>query len=358
MEKKRIGIISSYAYIVNNTNYGSILQYYALQEYLKKRGHYPFWIRYVIPVHNRLRKTIKYILFKVERINHNRLKTFLRFCKKHLNISEKIYMGEDEINLFPPIADYYITGSDQVWGSTLPANYLTFVKEKKKKISYAASFGKSKLSEQNSQKIKVWLADFNKISVREKSGVEICNEMGLDAIQLIDPTLLLEEDDYPKVLPKLENYVYGYLINLGGVNSIDFLELEYFVKTNKIELFITTASGFEKYVPDIYLCYPTIEEWLGYYSKAKYIITNSFHGLVFAIIFKKPFVVYLQGGINSEQNCRFYSILESLQLTERIWTENRKLELIFNQDIDWNIIQSKLNKMRENTNIFFDSLGL
>lgn len=359
MERKRIGIISSYAFIVNNANYGSILQYYALQEYLKGRGHCPFWIRYVIPkTNNKFKKIIKYLLFKVERTNHSRIKSFFYFCNTHLNLSRELYIGEEQINASPPDADLFITGSDQVWGGVLPANYLTFVKDKNKKISYAASFGKSKLSEQHYLKIKSWLANFNKISVREDSGVEICNEMGLDAIQLVDPTLLLEENDYPRNLPNEDNYIYGYLINLGSTNSIDFSELEQFSNRKKMKLCITTASGFEKYVPGNYLCYPTIEKWLGYYFKAEYVITNTFHGTVFAIIYKKPFIVYLQGGISNEQNCRFYSLLESLELTDRIWTENKTIDYILDQDIDWHMVEGKLRILREKTNLFFDSLGL
>lgn len=94
-------------------------------------------------------------------------------------------------------ADFYITGSDQVWGGILKPNFLCFVSDRKQKIAFAASFGRKELSENQEEKgVSNWLKSFGNISVREKEGVEICKSLGIDAVQILDPTFLLSKYDY------------------------------------------------------------------------------------------------------------------------------------------------------------------
>ena len=173
----KIAVISSYAYIVSNVNYGALLQYYALQEYLKERGHDPYWIRYVIrlSLKQSLKKIVKSVIYcRAEHKKKMQLQSFLDFAARYLALSDKTYVGEAAINSDPPAADYYITGSDQVWAGSLPANFLTFVGDDTRKIAYAVSFGKDELPAEHADTIRPWVGKFDKISVREKSGVDIC----------------------------------------------------------------------------------------------------------------------------------------------------------------------------------------
>lgn len=95
------------------------------------------------------------------------LRSFLDFADRYLALSDKIYVGEAAINSDPPAADYYITGSDQVWAGTLPANFLTFVGDDTRKIAYAVSFGRDELQVEHANTIRPWIGKFDKISVRE-----------------------------------------------------------------------------------------------------------------------------------------------------------------------------------------------
>ncbi len=358
----KIAIISSYAFIVKNGNYGALLQYFALQEYFKKRGHYTFWIRFIISKDNvisRLKDIIKYLCYKNGKENSKRRKQFLNFSDKYLNLSKDVYFGNEEINNNPPIADYYITGSDQVWGGTLAANFLTFINDKSKKISYAASFGREVLSDEDAKIIAPWLRNFNKLSVREKSGIDICKKLGIDeVVQHIDPTLLLNKDEYPYDLPKEKKIVFGYLINLSKKNNLNWEYVETYTSKKKSKLIISTAEGSENFVPQACLVYPTIKGWLGYYKMAESIITNTFHGTIFAIIFNKPFVIILQKGQSESQNGRFYSLLETLELTDRIWDMACPIEEIMDVSIDWENVRMKINNLKLKTDMFFSSINL
>ncbi len=359
---KKIAVISSYAFIVKNANYGAILQYYALQKHLKKRGHDAFWIRFIISKDNlkkRIKDYIKKSISKYEKENAKRRKLFLKFADTYLNLSPQKYYGNTEIQNNPPIADFYITGSDQVWAGTLPANFLTFVKDDTKKISYAASFGGDTLSDYNLKTIKPWLKSFNSISVRESSGINICKQLDIDnAIQVVDPTMLLKKEEYPKKTPKEKLFTFGYLINLKNQSSFTWDKIYDYTHSCNNKLIISTAQGSESFVPDEHLVYPTIEEWLGYYNAASSIITNTFHGTVFAIIFQKPFVVILQKGGSESQNCRFHSLLKLFELENRIWDMETPLENTMNQPINWNKISHKIEHLINQSDTYFSSSNL
>lgn len=112
------------------------------------------------------------------------------------SVSDKKYDNINELKINPPKADIYITGSDQVWAGWLEPNYLTFAPPKKKKIAYAVSFGRQQLTAEHQSHIQNWVKQFDAISIRESSGIEICRKMGMDAVHLLDPTLLLDDVDY------------------------------------------------------------------------------------------------------------------------------------------------------------------
>ena len=135
---KTVGVISAYAYIEHHVNYGSLLQYFALQELLKEKGLFPYWIRYVLPEEHtqfyKIKRCIKRILNPVERDKEQGIRFQNEFIEMYLNLSDKFYCGNKQISSNPPMYDYYITGSDQVWGGCIEANYLRFT-TKDKRIS-------------------------------------------------------------------------------------------------------------------------------------------------------------------------------------------------------------------------------
>ena len=195
-----IAVISSYACIHTSNNYGALLQYYALQQYLKSRGHDVYWIRSIIPQSNLriiLRHIKNYRDLGLIRKYYRCRSSFRDFVEQHLNVTPKIYIGNIDLSNQVPEADFYITGSDQVWGGELKENYLLFVRESCKKIAYAASFGRDKISQAQIEVITPWIKDIPNVSVRESTGVGICKEMGVDAVHLLDPTLLIDAQLYP-----------------------------------------------------------------------------------------------------------------------------------------------------------------
>lgn len=357
---KRIAIISSFSWIKIANNYGALLQYYALQQYLYHIGHYAFWIKYVLPSN-------KYVIFKnaVRRILKSPSiayksfvchKTFMQYCKDYLNLSDDTYTKES-INDSYPLADYYITGSDQVWGGMLPANYLTFVNDDDKKVAYAASFGKSEISSEHAQKIKPWVKAFKHISVREESGVGICESLGCKAEHLLDPTMLLNADEYPHTDRIISNkYVFSYFLNVSTLDNIRWTEIQEYARNANLDLKVCSVQGSQYKFNSQYLVFPNPVEWLTYYRDAELIVTNTFHGTVFAIIHHRPFVCILQKGHSAKQNTRMTSLLSMFGLENRILNDNDKIENVAMVSIDWKLVEEKLSLWRHKTDKFFNFL--
>lgn len=350
MRKKKICIVSAYAYIKEYINYGSLFQYYALEKTLIRMGFHPYWLRYRInskvSLKGLIKKRIKIVFnIKGEREKRKILEKFSIFIKNNLEVSQREYYSEKELKKNLPEADYYITGSDQVWAGSDPVNYLCFVPDEKKRISYAASFGKKTIPDYQLTLIKPWLKRFDSVTVREKSGVEICGKIGINARHTVDPTLLLNKDDYP-YSTQYENKKYNllYFLNINDKKDFPFEIVDELKKSAEIKI-VAGVSNIDDFVENQYLEYFSPEDWLGAYKYASCIFTNSFHGTVFALIFHKPFWVFLQKGKSEGQNERILSLLQMVNLENRI-CDNDIGSLIHNK-IDWEKVDDILKKERE-----------
>ena len=358
----KIGVISSYACIRTANNYGALLQYYALQKYLMNRGHDVFWIRSILP-QSHLRIFLRHIKnYKNLRLVHDFYKchkTFIDFQKKFLKVTSREYKGNDDLSINCPFADFYITGSDQVWGSTLKENYLRFVKDSSKKIAYAASFGHDHLNENHARIVMPWIREFKAVSVREISGVHNCKKYWGGVVEhLLDPTLLIDSLLYPiSNRASREDLLFCYFLNVVNTSTIRIDEIRELAKDLGILLKIASCQYSEVFFKQNELIMPSPEQWLQNYHDAKYIITNTFHGTVFAIIFRKPFVTILQDGESSAQNGRMISLLTMLGLKDRILTD-QSLYTTISKPIDWLRIEEKLCLYRKKTDNFFSTLGI
>ena len=202
-----------------------------------------------------------------------------------------------------------------------------------KRVAYAASFGTDKweFTPKQTELCAVLAKRFGGISVREKSGVALCNKyLGVNATNVLDPTLLMKSQDYIKLcshIPKREPFVFVYVLdeNEEKIKSmVNFAErrgLPYFIK------------GVDNSVSDD----DTIELWLSYFRDAAFVVTDSFHGTAFSIIFNKDFYVF---GNEQRGNSRFDSLLDIFDLKDRM-VNNALPENIKN--IDW----EEVNKKRE-----------
>lgn len=349
---KKACVISSYAYIDENINYGALLQYYALEKVLLKENVKAYWLRYMLShsLQDKVKLFVKKRIYAKETKEINIcLDSFKKFISKYCDVSDAIYKNEKQLVKNCPIADVYITGSDQVWGGTLAPNYLTFVPDNRPKISYAASFGKNEISDEQKRIITPWLKRFNFISVREDSGVKICDSIGIDAVQVLDPTLLIEAKDYPVVDNHNCSDIYGYFLNFNSLEELYWDNIMSFSYENCYSVKVACTNQTYKKFPDEYVDLPTPEEWLAQYANAKYIITNTFHGTVFAIVFRKPFLVIKQQGDGKKQNGRVQSLLENLNLEERYFSKELSIEKQINKEIDWKSIEKKLDSMRKSS---------
>jgi len=327
-------------------NYGGILQAYALQIVLKRMGNEVL----IIDMHYKknwflesFKSTIKIILnslgLKLNKkqfiINPN-LKQFNEiyknngfFINKSINKTKRI----NHIKNYTDIAEYgfeaIIVGSDQVWrpefSPNMPNYFLDFLKEIKgvKRISYAASFGVDywKFNETETKTYSKLVQNFDAVSVREDSAIELCKKnMNVNATLVLDPTLLLSVDDYEKLIDKEEcsvhnNSLFCYVLDDAPDKKaiVEFLSMELNLIPNSIDMKLKYKS-INKIDVDKSV-YPSIGNWINGFKNSEYVVTDSFHGMVFSILFNKPFVVI--GNVDRGMS-RFTSLLKLLQLESRL----------------------------------------
>lgn len=340
----KIGIIT---YWKSTNNYGEQLQNYALQQCLRDLGHEPFLIRYdyeadtiygTKPLPVRLLRACNpkrmYRYFKSRRNNRLYLKNcadhprgFEEFREKHLSMS-RVYSSVDELRNAPPEADMYITGSDQVWNTfegtlsemrnRLSAFFLDFGKEELKRISYAASWGRNNVPEDEKTVISPLLEKFDAVSVREKTGVDVCRQIGRDdARQAFDPVFLHDAEMYRKLYrsdgfkaPE-DKYLLFYYMNNDG--KYDRKAVFDYARSQGLKVVYVTDDWHE----DFERSFPRVTEWIGLIDNAECVITNSFHCVVFSLIFQKKFGVIKRFGSYKGMNTRMDSLFETVGISPR-----------------------------------------
>ena len=337
----KIGIITFWT---SKDNYGQLLQCFALQQYLRKNGHEPFLIRYKESSREeasfKFSNLLKYILrfpqylswyLNEKRIQRNANKYnkqvasvnryFDVFIREYITTSKHIYTDEN-IYKTPPVADAYICGSDQVWGGDW-VYYLDFAFDNKPKIAYAPSLGGlSSFSHDYEEKLRKLLQRFAFIGMREQSGVDVCHRLGRkDAVKVVDPTLLLTQEDYNKIRINTKQqgdkpYLFAYI--LGNPMTCEIEDVYEYARKRGLEVKYTTSGKADDYEH----IYPQIGEWIDLIANADVIVTNSFHGTVFCLIYNKPFItIPLKSGYE-RMNTRVTELLEAVGLKNRIYNGN------------------------------------
>ncbi len=293
-KKRKIGILTFHC----SNNYGAVLQAYALRSVLEQL--YP--MHDVQIINYRCKGTITPTAFSdikqkkgmVGAVLHysqiNKMnRKFNTFRKKYLNLTKEYESTgciAKDINLY----DAIVSGSDQVWNLKWSDGDLVyfqdFHKEKQKKCSYAASFGFTILEKDKVELYKSKLSDFNNISVRESSGLDIVNnQLGLKAEHNIDPTLLLSDDEWSRIAtePSIkQKYILVYMVPKQASIINHAFELH-----KKTKLPIVILSKNLRPVNVIHKGDSSPEEFVGWFKNAEYVLTNSFHGTAFSCIFKK-----------------------------------------------------------------------
>jgi hypothetical protein len=331
----KTGIVT---YWKSGCNYGEQLQCYALQEYLRSLGHEPFLIRYdyeadVIygsrPLPVRIIRACNPKRLAGHFITKRNNKDFVRDCmehprgfesfrEQHLAMS-RVYGSLEELRNDPPEADLYIAGSDQIWNTfggglvemrnRIAAFFLDFGKEGVKKISYAASWGKDSLPDDQVEYIKPLLAKFDAVSVREETGIGVCRKLGRkDAVLAPDPVLLHGTQKYRSLYEGAEikrrqgRYLFFYYLN-NGLN-FDRQKVFEWARQRDLEVVYVTDDwheGFER-------TFPGIPEWLRLIDDAEYVVTNSYHCGIFSILFGKKFGIIKRTGAHTGMNSRMETL--------------------------------------------------
>lgn len=340
-------------------NYGAVLQAYALQEYLKSLGHEAFIINYrpkYLTFHYRIfvnslpdgsvLMKLKYFLRNVliAPIRLKRHLSFASFRKKHLNCLN-IDLNEPYNNL-----DIFIFGSDQIWNSTITNGldeifFGNFVASTNKKlIAYAASAG-STLNINNTQKIffQEHLSKFYAIGVREKSLLNFLKP--LQCFLTIDPVLLAGQELFNKIAQYNIKGKYLLLFQLGDNHDVEKIAFQVGRKKKLPIIKINSSSESLKNRKVISSASP--ELFLSYIKNASYVVTPSFHGTAFSILFKKDFTSVCLSSIEGE---RIVNLLQQLGLQNRIATLDSSL---FNtESIDYSIAYKLYELFRNDSKIF------
>ena len=338
------------------TNYGAVIQAYALQRYLSKSGYDVSIIDYVPETRRktirsclRARRPSSILRNTCEYLKERRLQ---KFRSKYFRLSDR-YSSYDELKKNPPPCHVLICGSDQIWhfaftdrGEHKPtyAYFLDFGKPEVKRIAYAASFGCANYPQEVFARIAPRISVFNAVSVREQSGVQLALNAGVRQVSVVpDPTLLLSESDYNALstgwdgLNNDNSFFYVLHHNQPVIDDIK----RYFIKA--LSQNVIDSRAYTNSVMGI-------EQWLWEIKTAKTVVTNSFHGVVFAIIFKKTFITTLVEGEFSEMNDRVYTLLKSVGLENRIleqYDEDRIQSLLVEgKKIEWDVVEKRVCEMR------------
>ena len=379
----KIGIITFHW--VNN--YGAVLQAYALQTYLSQQGYDARIIDYIPDTPERryqkqfegklTRCLKKSLTIRRPWLMPHRMQDclkdwqsyrkdwrmvikewrFEKFRSRYLNRSRR-YDSFEELKMSPPLSDAYMCGSDQIWNPFFTAGgegkptlsyFLDFGPVEVRRIAYAVSFGVTRYPQEALDLISPCVSRFNAVSVRENSGRGILLLCGKENAGVMpDPTLLLTAKDYDRFyLPwqiPTRKYIFFYALH-AGQKTIE--EIKNYV-TNSLHRTIIDSGTPENSMMGI-------TTWLKSIRSADSVVTNSFHGMIFSIIYRKPFIIIPVEGSQSGMNDRIYTLLEKTGLQDRMiehYDENR-INAVMAQTIDWNDVENRIASLRKDALDFF-----
>jgi hypothetical protein len=350
-------------------HYGAQLQAYALRETIEELGvdcEIIDYVRQDTLDGNLLFKrgmSARSLLSNIHTALHygsfkKRRSRFDDFVEKHMKLGPKRYLTIDELMADPPEYDLYVCGSDQIWNPLIfnPRNFDTaffmpFAGEKRR-IAYAPSFGIPEIPGDKKETLAGFLSGFSHLSARESAGADIIrNVSGRDAEVVLDPTLLRREADWEGlcVKPGIDRpYILCYFVS----------DPAPFIKTiesvaGRLKLPVVTLCGARKGIPGsaqkIYSAGP--REFLGLFREAAYVCTNSFHGTVFSVIFRKDFASFTtdRGKEERNVNSRLMTLLRSLGLSDRLLSggEDDPGRSGASAEIDYADVTAKLERERE-----------
>jgi len=354
---KKISLITLHA----SKNYGSVLQAYASQEIFKNFGLdvevvdfiredtmdknlYMSYAKKSLPLF--ITKIVLFpTIFKWKKV-------FRGFVVANLNLTSITYTNSEDFHKYPVIADIYCVGSDQVWNSgwnkgIIESLFLSYAQVGKLMFSYASSFGKNELEEWEKVKIKQLFERFNAISVREKSAVNIVSELGYKAINVLDPTMMMDRQYWRGFAGKRkikEPYILIYKLNNDKFFDRHIKSLAkncgkalYRLCTRYDQMIKTGKS----------ILIPEVRDFVNYIAYSDCVITDSFHATAFSINMNIDFICKLP----KKYSNRISDMLETTGLLNRIANDYQEYLSLYNEKINYiginDIIASERSKAIE-----------
>lgn len=372
----KVGIIT----FQRATNYGAVLQAYALQTKIRSMDVEAYIVDYRNDRVDRMYSCFfpkvlfgkgvnPFVLLKrlvkgLLNLHENRLKRriFDDFLERYLCRTQK-FESFEELRRVQKEFDYFICGSDQVWNLGVtdndPVYFLKFTTEKKK-IAYAASLGTQRLLNEKVEIYKNYLSDFSMISVRERTSEQLLHEItGKEVKYVLDPTLLFRDEWIKCCEP---------VAHLENTNYILFYEL-YDMKNKALQTFTKRLSeilnlkivhiGKNKYFKGkkVINIVPKPDQWVWLVMNARYVVTNSFHGTAFSINFNRPFFTGLLLPEDRPANVRMRDLLAELGLESRILDyESCYNNIGLDEEIDWKNVEAKLLVLKKNSEVFLSQV--
>lgn len=331
--------------IWHEKNFGAELQAYATIKTLQKLGHEVEMIDIRISDcrSENIRGKIGSLITSIGPSH----RSFCKFWKDNIPTTRR-YKSLEELQTNPPKADVYMVGSDQVWNPDItsvlmtPVFFLDFGDEKVRRVSYASSFG---VSEWQHPKLKViiksLLENFHSISCREESGVHILSsEFGVSAQCVVDPCLLMEDySDLVGEIQEKKTLVY-YPLNQDPELCQYAVDL-----ASKIGLIPINNNRCTRLFGKIIWDRVNINEWVRNIAESQFVITRSFHGMVFSLFYDRQFAVLTSA---NGRNTRLSSLLSKLGLEDRIFTSLEELDKAkpWQNKIDFTKVKESLMKLK------------
>lgn len=362
----KTGIIT----ILNVNNYGAELQAFALHHKLKLLGYDNEIINYLYYKNPNYKKELasnplikttfknslkdavlkwidQYSAFKYPKIAKLRKQRFEDFHKKNTAVSKPLRSYSELYNIKHKY-DNFIVGSDQVWnpnnGTNIAPYFLTFAPKESNKVSYASSFGVGSVDKSYYPQYKEWLNNLTHVSTRESDGVKIIKDVsGRNATHVVDPTLLLSKTDWQKLMVPYKSdtpYILFFIFKRNKYAE----ELAYKIQRKtgyKIIRVCKNEIPLESDDKMINIRDFGPAEFLGLYNSASFVLTTSFHGSIFSLIFEKPFYTITPASKNN--NSRQQSLMDMVNLQDRLLTEGNEIDLEQMNQIDFSSVHDKLN---------------
>ncbi len=321
-------------------NYGSVLQTYATYKFFQNMGHECTCIDYCSPrfvENNRLKDEYRRfkgkknllikLLFSLVMIPSIKKQEYIfeDFISKKVKFSDQKYFSNEELRQSMPPYDILCTGSDQVWNSNTNGFierpfYLDFCEDNVKRIAFSASFGRSSIPDAEAEELKPMLKRYAGIGVREKSGVRLLNSLGIQAENTLDPTLACPPElwhalaDESSVKIK-EHYLLIYEFN--GNGEIDKIA-EKIAKEKRLRI-VRISYWYHKQVKgETNIVLPDVATFLALIRNASYVVTNSFHAVVFSTIFHREFVAVVPLAFS----VRIEDYLSLLKINNRLYNDS------------------------------------